>query len=299
VDRHAILDRLDLAVQPGEIHALPGANGSGKTTRAYMLMGCEGQHRVAEQFSLPASISFPSRSTNGPGWTLTLAWQEPVRFEGVAVREYLTLGKSDWDPEPALRQVGLTPERYLDRRLDKALSGGERSRGLIKTLVVLEGQAQTEITGITEAYAKGARGHADCMEIVQDQAKASAIPIVRVFYPEGMVTHEAAIGSVDKKKLETLMARGLSPEQGRRTHRERGSAIVREVCIFAGYEAGKIRLRLMLWMCRRVDSGSLTPRNCSTSSPRVDLKTMVPIPRSHSINPCLMVVALMFSIAIA
>jgi Fe-S cluster assembly scaffold protein SufB len=36
---------------------------------------------------------------------------------------------------------------------------------------------------------------------------------VRVFYPEAKVTHEAAIGSVDKKELETLMARGLSPEQ--------------------------------------------------------------------------------------
>jgi Fe-S cluster assembly scaffold protein SufB len=36
---------------------------------------------------------------------------------------------------------------------------------------------------------------------------------VRVFHPEAKITHEAAIGSSDKKKLETLMARGLSPEQ--------------------------------------------------------------------------------------
>jgi Fe-S cluster assembly scaffold protein SufB len=48
---------------------------------------------------------------------------------------------------------------------------------------------------------------------VQGHAQASAIPIVRVFHPEAKVTHEAAIGSVDKKELETLMARGLSPEQ--------------------------------------------------------------------------------------
>jgi len=90
---------------------------------------------------------------------------------------------------------------------------GERSRSLIKTRVVLEGEARAEITGITEAHAKGARGHVDCMEIVQGRAQASAIPIVKVFHPEAKVTHEAAIGSVDKKELETLMARGLSPEQ--------------------------------------------------------------------------------------
>jgi Fe-S cluster assembly scaffold protein SufB len=90
---------------------------------------------------------------------------------------------------------------------------GKRSRGLIKTRVVLEDEACAEITGITEAHASGARGHVDCMEIVQGHARASAIPIVRVFHPEAKVTHEAAIGSVDKKELETLMARGLAPEQ--------------------------------------------------------------------------------------
>jgi Fe-S cluster assembly scaffold protein SufB len=90
---------------------------------------------------------------------------------------------------------------------------GKRSRSLIKTRVVLEDAARAEITGITEAHAAGARGHVDCMEIVQGQAHASAIPIVRVFHPEAKVTHEAAIGSVDKKELETLMARGLAPEQ--------------------------------------------------------------------------------------
>lgn len=90
---------------------------------------------------------------------------------------------------------------------------GERSRGLIKTRVVLEDEARAEITGITEAHARGARGHVDCMEVVQGRAHASAIPIVRVFHPEAKVTHEAAIGSVNKKELETLMARGLTPEQ--------------------------------------------------------------------------------------
>jgi Fe-S cluster assembly scaffold protein SufB len=51
------------------------------------------------------------------------------------------------------------------------------------------------------------------MEIVKDGAVAKAVPIVQVNNPLAKVTHEAAIGSVDKKQMETLMAHGLSPEE--------------------------------------------------------------------------------------
>lgn len=53
----------------------------------------------------------------------------------------------------------------------------------------------------------------DCKEIVQDQGQASAVPIVEVRHPKAHVTHEAAIGSVDNKQLETLMSRGLSEDE--------------------------------------------------------------------------------------
>jgi Fe-S cluster assembly ATP-binding protein len=128
VDRHAILDRLDLAIQPGEIHALLGANGSGKTTLAYVLMGCEGYTPGAGTVLFDGTDLLPLKMHARARLGLTLAWQEPARFEGVTVREYLNLGKPDCDPEPALRQVGLAPDRYLSRRVDKALSGGERHR---------------------------------------------------------------------------------------------------------------------------------------------------------------------------
>jgi len=59
------------------------------------------------------------------------------------------------------------------------------------------------------ADAPHARGHVDCKEIVQDEATASAIPIVEVKHPKAHITHEASIGSVDRKQLETLMSRGL------------------------------------------------------------------------------------------
>jgi len=128
VERHLILERLDLTIDVQEIHALLGANGSGKTTLAYVLMGCEGYMPSAGTVLFDGTDLLPMKMHERARLGLTLAWQEPARFEGVTVREYLNLGKPDCDPEPALRQVGLAPDRYLSRRVDKALSGGERHR---------------------------------------------------------------------------------------------------------------------------------------------------------------------------
>jgi hypothetical protein len=89
---------------------------------------------------------------------------------------------------------------------------GKRARGLAKSRIALRDRAKGEVIGTTEGNAAGARGHVDCVEIVRDQAIANAIPIVRVSDDEAHVTHEAAIGTVDKKELETLMARGLEEE---------------------------------------------------------------------------------------
>jgi Fe-S cluster assembly ATP-binding protein len=127
-DNQKILDRLDLTIHPREIHALLGANGSGKTTLAYVLMGCEGYVPSGGRVVFNGTDLVPLKMYERARLGLTLAWQEPARFEGVTVREYLSLGKPDYDPEPALRQVGLDPERYLNRRVDKTLSGGERHR---------------------------------------------------------------------------------------------------------------------------------------------------------------------------
>jgi uncharacterized protein len=96
---------------------------------------------------------------------------------------------------------------------EKIVLDGEMARGLIKTRVALEDEAYGEMTGIVEARAKGAWGHVDCREIVKDRAIGRAVPIVQVTHPEAKVTHEAAIGTVNKKELETLMAHGLDPEQ--------------------------------------------------------------------------------------
>jgi len=96
---------------------------------------------------------------------------------------------------------------------DEMILGGRNARGLIKTRVAVEDDATSEVIGVTLGLAEGARGHMDCTELVRDRALARAEPIVNVQHPLAKVTHEAAIGSVDQKQLETLMAHGLTPDE--------------------------------------------------------------------------------------
>jgi len=75
------------------------------------------------------------------------------------------------------------------------------------------GDARAEVYNTLTASAPYARGHVDCKEIVQDRAVAKAVPIVEVSHPMAHITHEAAIGSVDSKQLQTLMSRGLTEDE--------------------------------------------------------------------------------------
>lgn len=90
---------------------------------------------------------------------------------------------------------------------------GEKSRGALTSRIAVRDNAVAEIYSKMTASAPGARGHVDCKEIVQDNGKASAIPVVEVNHPKAHITHEAAIGSVDSKQLDTLMSRGLDEDE--------------------------------------------------------------------------------------
>ena len=90
---------------------------------------------------------------------------------------------------------------------------GKRARGLIKSRIAACEMATCEVVNELEASAPDARGHVDCVEIVQGNAKAKAIPLINVLNEKAQITHEAAIGRVNQKELETLMSRGLTQEE--------------------------------------------------------------------------------------
>jgi len=97
---------------------------------------------------------------------------------------------------------------------EKIHLNGREARGLAKSRLVLRDNAKAVVMGETYGNAPFARGHVDCIEIVDGEGViARAIPVVYVKDKQAKVTHEAAIGSVDKKQMQTLMARGLNEEE--------------------------------------------------------------------------------------
>ena len=133
-----VLDDLNLEVRKGEIHGLVGANGTGKTTLASIIMGIshpdEGSLIFEGQDISQCTIS--ERAKMG----ITLAWQEPARFEGLGIREYLRLSR-DLDSNQIskyLWMVGLPPSDYLERAVDVSLSGGERKRVELASVLAMK-----------------------------------------------------------------------------------------------------------------------------------------------------------------
>ncbi|HUW62839.1 MAG TPA: SufD family Fe-S cluster assembly protein [Candidatus Bathyarchaeia archaeon] len=96
---------------------------------------------------------------------------------------------------------------------ETALLEGEYARAVLKSYIALRDDAQAEVFNTLRASAAYARGHVDCKEIVQGNAVAKAVPVVEVNHPLAHVTHEAAIGSVDSKQLQTLQSRGLTEDE--------------------------------------------------------------------------------------
>lgn len=89
---------------------------------------------------------------------------------------------------------------------------GEKARGLAKTRIAVRDRAHSRVFTTAEGNATGTWGHMDCAEIVRDDAVAENVPTVIVRSDKAHITHEAAIGSVNRKELETLMARGLDED---------------------------------------------------------------------------------------
>ncbi len=125
-----IIDDLSFAFEPNKITVITGQNGSGKSTLISLLMGLiqPNSGKILYQGKDITNLSVTDRAKRG----ITIAFQQPVRFKGLTVKQLLDIATGTTlkvtDACHYLSVVGLCAREYIDRALDDTLSGGELKR---------------------------------------------------------------------------------------------------------------------------------------------------------------------------
>lgn len=133
-----ILNNINLTLDNDKFYVITGPNGSGKSTLAKIIMGLEkpdtGKIYLNGEDITNKTIS--ERAKLGLGY----AFQQPIQFKGITVYDLLKLStnKKELTKKEAcniLSKVGLCAMEYVDREVNKSLSGGELKRIEIATVM--------------------------------------------------------------------------------------------------------------------------------------------------------------------
>lgn len=136
-----ILKGIDLTVPEGKLTVITGPNGGGKTSLAKIIAGLyeASEGNIIYNGEDITHMSITDRAKKG----IAYAFQQPVRFKGLSVRDLLELANeeklSDDKLCGMLATVGLCAQEYIDREVDASLSGGESKRIEIATVLNRKG----------------------------------------------------------------------------------------------------------------------------------------------------------------
>lgn len=153
IDNKKILNGFSLTVNAGEVHAIMGPNGTGKSTLANILAGKEG-YEIEE-----GSISFfgndllemapHERALAG----VFLAFQYPIEIPGVSNANFLKAAVNEkrkfegLEPMPANDLLKMMREKmalvemksdFISRSVNEGFSGGEKKKNEIFQMAMLE-----------------------------------------------------------------------------------------------------------------------------------------------------------------
>lgn len=220
IDGKAILKGVNLTVKQGEIHAIMGPNGTGKSTLAYTLMGhpsykvTQGQIFFKDQNIL--ELDPDERSRLG----VFLAFQYPVAISGVTLANFLrtalnarrrAVNKADKGmPVPEFRKMlkekmellKMDPS-FAGRYLNEGFSGGEKKRAEILQMAVL----RPEIAILDET---DSGLDIDALRVVSDGVNALTGPDLGVL----VITHYQRLLNYIKPQFVHVMMGGRIVESG-------------------------------------------------------------------------------------
>lgn len=154
IDDKEILKGLDLTIKQGEIHAIMGPNGTGKSTLAYTLMGHPNYEVTGGEAWFKGENIFEMDADERSRLGLFLAFQYPVAIPGVTVanflRSALNARRRAENPEdkgvpiPEFRamlkekmDVLKMDHAFAGRYLNDGFSGGEKKRAEILQMAAL------------------------------------------------------------------------------------------------------------------------------------------------------------------
>ncbi|ROL56825.1 Fe-S cluster assembly ATPase SufC [Bacteroidetes/Chlorobi group bacterium Naka2016] len=153
IDGKEIIKGLNLTINAGEVHAIMGPNGTGKSTLANVLAGKPGYEVLEGKVLFMGKDLLELEPEERARQGLFLAFQYPVEIPGVTnanfmktavneVRKYRNLEPLDaFDFLQMMKEraslVGLDVS-YLNRNVNEGFSGGEKKRNEIFQLAMLE-----------------------------------------------------------------------------------------------------------------------------------------------------------------
>lgn len=148
-----ILKDLDFTVRNGEVHAIMGQNGSGKSTFAKVLAGHQAYEVTSGSALFGGQDLFEMKPEERARAGFFLAFQYPIEVPGVVNSQFLRLtyntlqkqrGLEELDPlefddfvREKMKLLEMNPD-FLDRSVNEGFSGGEKKRNEILQMALLE-----------------------------------------------------------------------------------------------------------------------------------------------------------------
>ena len=220
IEDKEILKGLSLGVNPGEIHAIMGPNGTGKSTLAYTLMGHPSyivtQGEIIFKGQNVLELEPDERSRLG----MFLAFQYPVAIPGVTVANFLRTAinarrravnpEDKGMPIPEFRKLLKEKmsmlkmdQNFAGRYLNDGFSGGEKKRAEILQLATLK----PEIAILDET---DSGLDIDALRIVAEGVNALSGPELGVL----VITHYQRLLNYIKPNFVHIMLDGRIVESG-------------------------------------------------------------------------------------
>ena len=146
-----ILKGVDLAIRPGEIHAIMGPNGSGKSTLAKVIAGHPGYEATAGSVFFRGEDLLEMEPDERAQAGVFIAFQYPVAIPGVSIANFLRTALQarleDGEELDLFDFQELLMERmellhmdpsFAQRPVNDGFSGGEKKRNEILQMAVLK-----------------------------------------------------------------------------------------------------------------------------------------------------------------